>query len=284
MKQRLRRALKPFGPARQALRALVQTKSLSYARLVWIARRQPRYTPGTLRFPFGPLRYVDAASLRSQYLEIFLQREYDFATSEAMPLIFDCGGNVGLSALRFKQCYPHSRVIVFEADPAIAAVLQANITMLGLQQVTVVCAAVWDKIGSVLFAADQADGGHITQQSAGQQVPSIRLADYINQPVHLLKLDIEGAEYDVLHDLCHSGQISLVQKLICEFHGSAENRHRLGAVLASLQQQGFRTTFTYARSAPDMPGLPEPTPFVALRDGKYLLRMYAWQSDPEERQ
>jgi FkbM family methyltransferase len=250
---------------------------MAYTRLIWRSTRLPRYTPGVLRFPFGALRYVDAPSLRSQYQEIFLEREYDFSSTEPAPLILDCGANIGLSAIRFKQQHPRSHVVAFEADPAIAAVLQDNLTRLGFADVVIVRAAVWDRSGTVSFAADRADGGRMTEQPTGQQVRATRLADYINRPVALLKIDIEGAEYDVLRDLYGSEKIAHVQRIVCEFHGSADVAKQMGEVLSLLHRSGFRYTFTYARAAPDLPGTPEPTPFVPLRDGKYLLRMYAWQ-------
>jgi len=277
MKRQVRRMLRPV---RRTVRAFIQTRDMAYTRLIWRSTRLPRYTPGVLRFPFGMLRYVDAPSLRSQYQEIFLEREYDFSSTEPAPLILDCGANIGLSAIRFKQQHPRSHVVAFEADPAIAAVLHDNLTRLGFADVAIVRAAVWDRNGTVSFAADRADGGRMTEQATGQHVRATRLADYINRSVALLKIDIEGAEYDVLRDLCASEKIAYVQRIMCEFHGSADSAQQMGELLSLLHRYGFRYTFTYARAAPDLPGAPEPTPFVPLHDGKYLLRMYAWQ--PEE--
>ena len=102
----------------------------TFARLSWNVRRQPRYTDGHFQFPFGDLRYVDALVLKYQYREIFIGRGYDFACSHDSPLILDCGGNIGLSVVWFKQRYPKSRVMVFEADPSIAEVLKSNMAVL----------------------------------------------------------------------------------------------------------------------------------------------------------
>lgn len=277
MKRQVRRMLRPLHRTGQAF---IQTRDMAYTRLIWRSTWLPRYTPGVLRFPFGTLRYVDAPSLRSQYQEIFLEGEYDFSSTEPAPLILDCGANIGLSAIRFKQQYPHSHVVAFEADPAIADILHDNLSRLGFSDVAIVRAAVWDRNGTVSFAADQADSGRITEQTNGLHVRAIRLADYINRSVALLKIDIEGAEYDVLRDLCASEKMTYVQRIMCEFHGSAAAAQQMGEVLSLLHRCGFRYTFAYARVAPDLPGALEPTPFVPLRDGKYLLRMYAWQ--PEE--
>jgi FkbM family methyltransferase len=248
----------------------------SYARLSRTVGNAPRYQPGLFEFPFGPFRYLDGPSLQFQYLEIFVERGYDFECAEEAPLIVDCGGNVGLSVVRFKQQYPRSRVVVFEADPAVAEVLKANVTVLHLQGVEVRAEAVWHQAGAVPFLSDGADSGRVAD--GARQVPAARLADEITEPVALLKMDIEGAEYAVLRDLCESGKIQQVRRLICEVHSRADGGDDLPGLLSALQRSGFLVSFSHARSAPDLPGRAVPTPFSALPDGKCLLHLYAWQA------
>lgn len=250
----------------------------TFARLSWNVRRQPRYTDGHFQFPFGDLRYVDALVLKYQYREIFIQRGYDFACSHDSPLILDCGGNIGLSVVWFKQRYPKSRVTVFEADPSIAEVLTSNMAVLKLNDVEIVQAAVWNQAGTVAFAADGADAGRINERAGHREVKSVRLADFITEPVDLLKLDIEGAEYSVVSDLYGTGKLRLVNRLICEIHSRSEERHQMAALLSALVQDGFKISFNHARSAPDLNGDAEPTPFPSVPDGKCLLHLYAWRS------
>ncbi len=251
----------------------------AYYRLCLLSSSMPRYQSGTISLPFGRLHFVDALSLQSQFLEIFLQRGYDFEAERPNPLIFDCGGNIGLSVIWFKLRYPQSRIVVFEADPVIAEVLEGNLDKLGFKEgVKVVHAAVWTKTGKIRFLSNGADSGSVDEQKGDKLVNAVRLADWITEPVDLLKLDIEGAEYEVIHDLCETGKIGLVHRIICEIHGRlGEDRRRLAEILAALANYNFHFTFNHARCAPDLPGEAEPTPFSAARDGKFLLRLYAWQ-------
>jgi FkbM family methyltransferase len=251
----------------------------TYARLSWCFTKKPRYTAGEFRFPFGVLQYVDSTSLKFQYLEIFVQRIYDFDARCENPVIIDCGANVGLSVIWFKQRYPNSRIIAFEADPVITEVLRANVATLGLKKVEIVDAAVWDSTGKAGFVSDGADGGRIAFQGAQKIINTVRLAEVITEPVDLLKLDIEGAEYVVLQDLCKAGKIEQVEHLICEIHGQRENKGRLIDLLKALREHRFSFTFNYARCAPDLPGEAEPTPFPVVCDGKFLLHLYAWRSE-----
>jgi FkbM family methyltransferase len=248
-----------------------------HAQLRRLAARGPRHVGGTFRFPFGTFRYVDAASMCSQYDDIFHRGVYDFTTAREAPVIVDCGGNIGLSVVRFKQQYPRSVLTVFEADPGIADVLTHNLAVAGHTDVRVVRAAAWIAGGQVSFAADGGDSGRVVVGGGGGTVASVRLADFITGPTDLLKLDVEGAEYAILGDLCATGAIRHVDRLICEVHGRARERAAFGAVVEALAGRGFAFTFVAARPAPDLPGDPEPTPFRIAGDGKFLLQFYAWR-------
>src|SRR5436190_2156369 len=104
-----------------------QTRSLVYARLQWRAKRVPPRVPGTFRFPFGRIRYMDARSLAHQFAEIFVDRGYEITGLGTTPRIIDCGGNIGLSTIWFRLHYPGAVITVFEADPNIAEMLTWNL-------------------------------------------------------------------------------------------------------------------------------------------------------------
>jgi FkbM family methyltransferase len=264
--------------ARRILRLSAEDNVETYDRLSRLAKRTPRYTSGTFQFSFGKLRYVDARSLKYQYREIFLHGCYDFFSERDDPLIMDCGGNIGLSVVRFKQNYPRSHVVVFEADPAISEVLGFNLSAQGLKDVKLLKAAAWIRTGQVGWVHDGADSGRVDIAHAQATIESLRVADCITKPVDLLKLDIEGAEYSVIRDLCNTGKIDYVRRLICEIHGRGDDIRNLGPLMKDPTDRGFSLTFPFARSAPDLVGAIEPTPFSAVRDGKFLLHLYAWQS------
>ena len=126
--------------------------------------------------------------------------------------------------------------------------------------------------------AEGSDGGRVHEEPTSCQVRAIRLADRITEPVDLLKVDIEGAEYEVLPDLCETGRMQFVNRVVCEMHVRAGYHEKLGEVLSALAQSGLQTSINFARSAADLPGNAEPTPFPAVPDGKCLLHIYAWRT------
>ena len=72
----------------------------------------------------------------------------------------------------------------------------------------------------------------------------VRLRDYLDQRVHFLKLDIEGAESVVIPDIADESQN--VDNLFIEYH-SRDERQALDAIFRALADGGFRT---YIESGP----------------------------------
>lgn len=69
-----------------------RTRSWTCVRLFWLGERNPPRVPGAFRFPFGPVRYMDAKVML--YREIFLDRGYEVAGLGDAPVILDCGGTL----------------------------------------------------------------------------------------------------------------------------------------------------------------------------------------------
>lgn len=69
-------------------------------------------------------------------------------------------------------------------------------------------------------------------------VPVVRLAPYLDQSIDLLKLDIEGAETEVLLD-CQD-ELDTVDHLFVEYHSYLEQEQRLDEILRVLREVGFR--------------------------------------------
>jgi FkbM family methyltransferase len=210
------------------------------------AEQVARRTPGTVEILDMQLEYVDALSLVPQWQDIFVTRSLEFEPTSDAPRILDCGANVGLASLWLKRTFPRARITAFEADPQICRVLRRNMTANGAADVDVVQAAVWDRDTTLSFRAEGTDAGAIASVATSDEapavdVPAVRLRDYIERErVDLLKLDIEGAEYAVLHDI--APVLTRVAALQMEVHDFSPERRLLPGCLDLLQRHGF----TYA--------------------------------------
>jgi len=267
--------------ARSIFSALVRGmkyRDFDYFRLLNRAALRRRRGPGRIRLRFGRIDYLDILATFGQYEEIFLQKGYDFAASLDDPVIVDCGGNIGMSVLRFARLFPAARIQVYEADPRISEVLRANLKANHVEA-EVIGAAVSVSEGEVRFNPDGSDGGSIVGASGLVRVPGVRLAERLPPRVDLLKLDIEGAEYAVIDDLCISGAIDRVRRIAGEFHCCFGLNGSVGRTMVALENAGFSVSIPFARPAPDLVGKRCTTPFARVADGKTIIHFCAWRPD-----
>ena len=146
-------------------------------------------------------------------------------------VFLDCGGNDGCSALQFLIGNPHFDCISFEPNPDLWHHYDDLPTEL-------VCKAVHTYDGTVSFTLDGVDGDGsslIPSKNIDWErnvanadfltitVPCIDLSAYIRKLSAsydriVLKLDVEGAEYDILEKMLSEKTIDLIDQLYCEFH------------------------------------------------------------------
>lgn len=175
--------------------------------------------------------------------EIFQDEIYRFTAKRNDPFIIDCGANIGLSVIYFKHLYPEARLIAFEPDPNLFPILERNIATYQLSQVELIKKAVWCEKTELSFEPDGSLAGRITDEnskpgSKAMQVQTVRLRDYLDKPVDFLKIDIEGAEYEVIRDC--ADLLKNVEVLFLEYHSLVEKPQTLDEILRILQQAGFR--------------------------------------------
>lgn len=204
-------------------------------------RKLPRYRRFSTNLFGLPIQFVDGLSFYYSYREIFERNIYEFSTKNPHPTIIDGGSNIGLSILYFKQLFPAATIFGFEPDPEVFDVLESNIQSLALTDIQLVNAAIWTADEDITFFAEGADAGRLATpvgEMAAQTVRATRLHRYLSRPVDLLKLDIEGAEVDVLADI--SDQLKNVQRIFVEFHSFVDQPQRLDELTAILRKAGFR--------------------------------------------
>jgi FkbM family methyltransferase len=227
--------LTPLSPKPGVLGRLIAAQE--FRRL----KRRPRYLPFTIQLMGKTFRGVDGPSFYHSFREIFVERIYAFDAQSSSPRIVDGGANVGLSILFFKKHYPESRIIGFEPSPKVFEVLQHNIASFGFDDVELVQKAIWTEDSELQFHQDGADAGHVVHgEDAGEtiSVTACSLRPHLGEPVDFLKLDIEGAEVDVLLD-CAS-ELTNVQNLFVEYHSFAGQPQRLSELTGVLSEAGFR--------------------------------------------
>lgn len=186
------------------------------------------------------------------YTDIFKNEVYKFFAPNPKPLIIDCGSNIGLSILYFKYHYPDATIIGFEPDPANFELLARNISENKCKDVKIMPTAVWTTNGITSFIANSSEASRLTfleKQVKAISVNTVRLSEFLQSynSIDFLKIDIEGAEYDVLMD-CAS-LLERVSNIFLEYHGKASETQKLYEILEILNANRFDV---YIRNAADV--------------------------------
>ena len=161
----------------------------------------------------GSFNVVDFMTLYI-YKEIFVDGCYDRVELPQYPTIIDVGANTGLFSLRMKQLYPHSTIYCFEPLPSNIEELRRNINGSHLSNVTIIPQGMGGTTRKEkLFIHDHNIGGHSIIAS---KVPDSKRYEHISilsikeafrdlgiVKCNLLKLDCEGAEYEIIKNIDH---------------------------------------------------------------------------------
>jgi FkbM family methyltransferase len=155
--------------------------------------------------------------------EVFYSREYEFprkietglAALGRPPRVVDLGANIGLFGLLVRERFHDAELIAVEADPDNARVLRmcaaANDTV---GRWRVIEAAASNREGERRFQAGRFSLSRLSDGDEGDRVRSIDVFPQLAQ-VDLVKIDIEGGEWDLLGDR-RLGEVSAV--LVVEYH------------------------------------------------------------------
>lgn len=146
-------------------------------------------------------------------------------------LFIDCGGYDGCSVVQFLLEHPDFDCITFEPNAAFHEYYKNVPTQL-------VAKAVYIYDGEIDFIVDPIDGDG-SSLIAGKRIDATQKLENADCPViHIpcvdlsafvrniapqyeeirLKMDVEGAEYDILEKMLADGVLPLISKLYCEFH------------------------------------------------------------------
>ncbi|KCZ66038.1 hypothetical protein L53_01605 [Hyphomonas sp. L-53-1-40] len=194
------------------------------------------------------LTYVDKHAIWTLIHEILMDQEYYFDTDQMKPYIIDAGANFGMSSVYFKELYPDAEVLAFEPVPFLHDLASKNIVRNKLSDVTVLKKGLAAKPGIATFfmSGDYSMAGSLTERrkTFGDEIEeltieTVPLADYLDREVEFLKLDIEGAEGEVL--MAAGDALANVKQMCVEWHlGANPSDIALDDVLSTLTRLGFR--------------------------------------------
>lgn len=170
--------------------------------------------------------------------------------------IVDLGANEGYFTLKIKEKVPKSKIICVEPNPSAFETLKKNIKTNNLKDITLINKAVTSKNGKVSFeilaGASTISGLKIKrekwfdrEQIKKIDVDSITLTDLYKKcklkRIDLLKLDIQGAEMDVLRS--SRDVLPNIKKIVVEYHNFLNPKLKKN-IKNFLKSNGFKLLFS----------------------------------------
>lgn len=175
------------------------------------------------------------------YYDIMINNHYGKIPIENAQTIIDCGANIGMSCVYFLYRYPNARLIAIEPDPVNYELCIKNLAPFG-DRATVLKAALWGKSMSMTVESGNIGTwastvtvakGNSGSTIEGFDIPTL-LKRYDIESVDILKIDIEGAEFDVFS----AENLDWINQIKC-FQIELENEDCRKVFMKALSQRGF---------------------------------------------
>ena len=196
----------------------------------------------------GHVAEIEMASPESlrTVIEIYGKHQYFFDIGKPT-VVIDIGGNIGIASLFFAALPWVEKVLAYEIIRTTheLAVRNSQRNEYALGKVQCFNQGVWieNRSSKIKFAGfgDVSSGVHLVNESEGEPVELIDAARLIESCYQgnpdkaiVVKMDCEGAEYEIIEALFNSGSLGLISALIIEWHELGPE-----TIIAKLKQAGF---------------------------------------------
>lgn len=228
----------------------------------WFSIKYLKHLPSnelhTHRLFDHPTLFYDGHEFLHGITEIFIDEVYKQSFPENANII-DCGANIGLSVIYVKRHCPTANIIAFEPDNKNYELLSKNIQSHNVTNVQLRKEAVWIEDTMISFREEGNMGSKIEQskETGHLMVKAVRLKNFLQTKVDFLKLDIEGAEYQVLLDI--KVELKNVNNLFVEYHGLFNQSGELIEIFNILRNAGFNFYIKEATSVYNHPFIAKKT-------------------------
>ena len=191
---------------------------VAYSLGFWFAGTTTASSPKVVKLAgrYCSLDYPPDGGYVYDIINVWLDDEYGLRRVQPEPkTIVDVGANIGLFALWARHLFPSARIIAYEPNPYVSPYLRRNVAHADIE---------------VIDAGVGALGGHARIERCGEsrlarttfcqrgpvQIKGFsEVVEHAGGKIDLLKLDCEGAEWDILRAF---GESTPVENIRMEYH------------------------------------------------------------------
>jgi len=181
------------------------------------------------------------------YYEMFVYKRYDSYNLNQKDVVIDIGANAGLFT---KLCLDSGVKKVYSIEPNKRSLENLNYIFKNDHRVTVIDKAVHTECKKIIIYSNPINStissvnkNHIVNEgfeTEENEVDTITISELIKfynlNKISLLKMDIEGAEYEIFNKL-ESDVFEKIDSFLIEFHDNYENKIEL--IIQKLKNNGF---------------------------------------------
>jgi FkbM family methyltransferase len=218
---------------------------------IFLGSEVPRKLTVQLKSP--PLKFtvrgkMDIWSVKETFIDRFYTR-YGCDPGRGWTIV-DIGAAIGEFSLFAAMRDPSARIFAYEPFPESVEIFHENIAENGIRNITLIPKAVWKSNTTLQLDFSLLEPLQITSNETGEkesrqyQVQAVSLQEVLrsNQlgSVDLVKLDCEGAEFDIL--LGSKPEIvRMFKRIVMEYHDTPGGRHH-SQLKSYLEGLGYRVT------------------------------------------
>ncbi len=199
----------------------------------------------------------DGTTDTGTFAETFRDSIYDLALAHPPRAIVDVGANIGMTSIFFALRYPQAKIYSFEPIPGNYTLLNLNVEANRLTSIRTFPYGLMDKNEPLSFSTFQAgdrwsfsavlNRGETTVGALCRKASDV-WDELQLEEIDILKVDVEGAEFRIFHDL--KPRLGRIRALIGELHLDAGNPEDILDMLrpthrVSASNPGPGTTITF---------------------------------------
>lgn len=182
------------------------------------------------------------------FSEMFIDKKYDFLFDSKLDVVLDIGANAGTFSKLFLEKGANK---VYAFEPVSEALINLDFVAANNPNLKVIKKAVHTDNDGLTFYVDSGnstissfDPEHVNYDHTGHivktEVPTITLKSFTHQEkldkIDLIKIDIEGAEYNLLENL-EDEIFDITDSILVEWHDN--NDQRVVKLINKLESKGF---------------------------------------------